>query len=51
MEKHIDKKTIIAILFATIMVMVGFTGLMYYNPENNHGNKVTIPTLGHYIKK
>ncbi len=51
MEKHINKKIIIAISFATIMVMVGFTGLMYYNPENNHGNKVTIPKLGHYIKK
>ncbi len=50
-EKHINKKIIIAISFATIMVMVGFTGLMYYNPENNHGNKVTIPKLGHYIEK
>ena len=31
MEKHINKKIIIAISFVTIMVMAGFTGLMYYN--------------------
>ncbi len=51
METCINKKTIIAILFATIMVMAGFTGLMYYNHESNDKNKINIPKLGHYIKK
>ncbi len=51
MRNHINNKVIIAISFATIMIMVGFTGLMYYNPENNTGNKINIPKLGYYINK
>jgi hypothetical protein len=35
MEKHINRKAIIAFLFATIMVIAGFAGLIYYNPQNN----------------
>ncbi len=39
MRNYINKKVIIAISFATIMVMVGFTGLVYFNLENTN-NKV-----------
>jgi len=51
MEKRINKKIIIAISLATIMVMVGFTGLMYYNTETNTNNKINIPKLGYYINQ
>lgn len=42
MGNYINKKFIIAISFATIMVMVGFTGLMYYNNENNNKTNTNI---------
>ncbi len=53
MEKHINKKIIIAILFATVMIMAGFTGLMYYKPENKLQSKNNIiqSTMNEYSLK
>ena len=46
-----DRKTIIAFSFATIMLGAGLVGLVYYNPEihNDNYNHINIPKLGHYI--
>lgn len=46
-----DRKTIIAFSFATIMLGAGLVGLVYYNPEihSDNYNHINIPKLGHYV--
>ena len=45
-----NRKGIIAFLFATIMVIAGFAGLIYYNPEI-HNNKIETHKLGYHINE
>jgi len=45
-----DRKTLMAYLSAGIILMVGFGGLIYYNPAV-HDNKIQTHELGHYIRE
>lgn len=45
-----DKKVIIAFSFATIMLIAGLSGLIYYNPEASDKN-IKTPKLESYINK
>lgn len=46
-----DRKTIIALSFGTIVILASFAGMAYYSNGEAHGENVKINTLNHYIKE
>ena len=51
MTKRENRKIMVALLLATIMIIGGFMGLMYFNHENNTVDKTQIPELNYYLNK
>lgn len=51
LTKRENRKIMVALLLATIMIMGGFMGLMYFNHENNTVDKTHIPELNYYLNK